>query len=53
MPDEEEVVADDAMIDLGDDDLDLDLDGDLDFDLEDDLLIEDEIGMEFESNEIE
>lgn len=53
MSDEEEVLADDAMIDLGDDDLDLDLDDALDLDLEDDLLVEEEIGMEFGGNEIE
>lgn len=50
MSDEEEL-TDDAMIDLGDDEMDFD--DDLDLDLDDDLLIDDEVGMDFESSEIE
>ena len=53
MSDEEEVLADDAMVDLGDDELDIDLDGDLDLDLEDDLLVEEDIEEGFSASELD
>lgn len=52
MPDEEEVVDDAAMVDLGDDDLDF-ADDDLDLDLDDDLLVDEETGGDLEPSEME
>ncbi|MFA5997170.1 MAG: hypothetical protein WC791_01630 [Candidatus Paceibacterota bacterium] len=52
MSDEEEVIDDAAMVDLGDDDLDFAGD-DLDLELDDDLLVDEEISLELSSSEIE